>query len=135
MNHLPVSSHNSMQISAHSCSYMGLNLRKSVSGICKQQRRRQLAQSRILISAFIICFLESIILKLATSKISAQETGLSLAFSETLKTGFVPLRPNYEHTEFFWGCFNALYSSTLINFLNNWVCYPFLFLSFGYCKC
>ena len=49
--------------------------------------------------------LESIISKLATSKFSifqlvsvAQETGLSLALSETQKTGFVVLIPKYSKT-------------------------------------
>ena len=62
----------------------------------------QPAHPRILISAFIIRLLESIISKLATSKFSifqlvsvAEVTGLSLAMAETLKTGFVATRPNY----------------------------------------
>ena len=49
-----------------------------------------------LISTFIVLFLERIICKLATEEISifqlvsvAEETGLSLAMSETTKTGFV----------------------------------------------
>ena len=54
-----------------------------------------------MISAFVIRFLESIISKLATGEISlfwlvtvyvSEKTGLSLALSETPKTGFVPLR-------------------------------------------
>ena len=59
-----------------------------------------------LISAFAIHFLESIIRKLATSIISifwlvsvAEETGLSLTLSETLKTGFVPMPPIYSHPD------------------------------------
>ena len=55
---------------------------------------------RSLISAFVIPLLESIISKLATSKILIvqlvsvdEETGLSLALLETSKTGFVVLRP------------------------------------------
>ena len=62
----------------------------------------QPAQSRSLISAFVIRFLESTILKLATSEISffklvsvADETGLSLALSETPNTGFLETRPKY----------------------------------------
>ena len=54
----------------------------------------------ILISAFVICFLESIIRKLATGEISlfylvsvVEETGLNLALSETRKTGFLATRP------------------------------------------
>ena len=60
----------------------------------------QPAHPRSLINAFVIRFLESIISRLAISEISnfsivclAEETGLSLAFSKTPKTGFVPLRP------------------------------------------
>ena len=51
---------------------------------------------RRLISTFVFCLLENIILLLTTSKISffkivsvAEETGLSLALLETPKTGFV----------------------------------------------
>ena len=54
-----------------------------------------------LISAFVICFLESIISKLTTSEISifqlvsvAEDAALNLALSETPKTGFVTSRPN-----------------------------------------
>ena len=50
-------------------------------------------------SAFVICFLQIIICKLATGEISmfllvsvAEETGLNLALSETPKTGFVATR-------------------------------------------
>ena len=74
---------------------------------------------RSLISAFVIRLLESIISKPATSEISifylvsvAEETGLSLAFSETQKTGFVASRPvlsptkdnfTWVPTKHFWG--------------------------------
>ena len=54
----------------------------------------------ILISAFVIPSLESIISKYAASEISidqlvsvAEETGLNLSLSETLNTRFVMLRP------------------------------------------
>ena len=60
----------------------------------------QPAHPRSLISAFVILLLESTISRLPTSEISnfqlvyiAEETGLSLAFSETPKTGFVTSRP------------------------------------------
>ena len=60
----------------------------------------QSAHLHILISAFVIRFVESIIFNLATSEISsfelvfvAERTGLSLALSETLKTDFVARRP------------------------------------------
>ena len=60
----------------------------------------QPAHQRRLISAFVIRFLERIISKLATSKMSifqlvfvAEETGLNLTLLETPKTGFLPTRP------------------------------------------
>ena len=60
----------------------------------------QPVHSRSLISAFVICLLESSISKLATSKMSifylvpvAVDTGLSLIFLETPKTGFLATRP------------------------------------------
>ena len=60
----------------------------------------QPAQLRSLISAFVIRFLENIISKRATNEISifllvsvAEEIGLSHAFSETPKTGFLTSRP------------------------------------------
>ena len=59
----------------------------------------QPAHPRSLISAFVIRFLESTIYNLATSEILifqlvsvADETGLSLALSETPKTGFLVAR-------------------------------------------
>ena len=55
----------------------------------------QPVHTRSLISTFVICLLESIISSLASSEIStfwlvsvAEETGLSLALSETPKTFF-----------------------------------------------
>ena len=51
----------------------------------------QPAHPRSLISAFIIRVLESTISKLATTV--AEQTGFSLALSETPKTGFVATRP------------------------------------------
>ena len=55
---------------------------------------------RRLISAYVIGFLLSIIFRLATNEISifklvsvSEETGLSLAFSETPKTVFLTPRP------------------------------------------
>ena len=57
------------------------------------------AHPRSLISAFVIRVLESTISKLATSEISvsvAEETGFSLALSETPKTGFVAKWPIYK---------------------------------------
>ena len=56
----------------------------------------QPAHPRSLISAFVIRFLDSFICKHATGEISifyivsvAEETGLNLALTETLKTGFL----------------------------------------------
>ena len=61
----------------------------------------QPAHPRSLISAFVICLLEMIIFKLATSKFSsfwlvsvAEEIGLSIALSENPKTGLVASMPN-----------------------------------------
>ena len=64
----------------------------------------QLAHLRSLISAFAIYFLNSIISKLAPSKISlfypvsvAEKVGFGMIFSETLKTGFVASMLIYIH--------------------------------------
>ena len=61
----------------------------------------QSAHPHSLISAFVICLMEYITSKLATSKISlfylasvAEEAGLSLTFSETPETGFVASQLN-----------------------------------------
>ena len=63
----------------------------------------QSAHPHSLISAFVICLMEYITSKLATSEISlfymylvsvAEEAGLSLNLSETPKTGFVVSRLN-----------------------------------------
>ena len=62
----------------------------------------QPAHPRSLISALVICFLKSIICKLATGGISifllvsvAEETSSKLPFSETPKTGFLATRPTF----------------------------------------
>ena len=60
----------------------------------------QPAHLRNLTSTFVVPLLESIISRLAMSKIFkltsvAEETGLSLALSETSKTSFVASRPKY----------------------------------------
>ena len=75
--------------------YMGLEARKSVFRVCNQP-----AHPRRLINTFFIRFLKSIISKLALRKISifslvsvTEETGLSLALSETPKTGFLASQP------------------------------------------
>ena len=72
---------------------MGLDVIKPFCGVL---------HPRSPISAFVIRFLESIICKVATSKIAifllvsvAEETGLKLTLSETPKTGFLAARPNY----------------------------------------
>ena len=66
------------------------------SGCANNNGAHKPAHSHTLISAFVIRFLESIISKLATSKITtvATESGLSLSLSKTSKTGFVATRPN-----------------------------------------
>ena len=63
----------------------------------------QLGHRLSLIRAFVICFLESSISKLAISEISifllvfvAVETGLSIPMSETPKTGFLVKRPIFK---------------------------------------
>ena len=80
---------------------MGLNVRKPVFGVCEQQRRRPACCTYGQTDqCLVVHFLKSIISELATSQISsfklvsvAEETGLSLAFSEAPKTGFVTMRP------------------------------------------
>ena len=76
---------------------MGLD---ASSGVCEQQRRRPACASAQ--SSQRLCFrlLENIISKLATSGFSifyivsvVEQAGLSLALSETLKTGFDASRP------------------------------------------
>ena len=69
------------------------------SGFANNIGADQPAHPHSLISAFVIRFLESIISKLATNEILsfllvsvAEETGLSLAFSETPKRITKPLR-------------------------------------------
>ena len=64
----------------------------------------QPAHPRSLISAFVIRLMESVLCKLATGEISifqlvsvADETGLEHTLSETPKTGFLTMRPNYYH--------------------------------------
>ena len=83
---------------------MGLDARKPVFGVCEQQSADQPVHLRNLISAFVIRLSESITSGLATSKFSffwlvsvAEQTGLSLALLETPKTGFVAMRPIFEH--------------------------------------
>ena len=65
---------------------------------CLWDLRPTKAQTRCLISVFVISLFESITSSIATSKISifyllaaAEETGLNLAFSETPKAGFMGL--------------------------------------------
>ena len=78
---------------------MGLDARKFVFGVCKQQRCRSACPSASLISTFAIWLLESIISIFTISKISifylvsvAEQTGLNLTLSETPKIGFVASR-------------------------------------------
>ena len=70
------------------------------SEVCEQQRRRPACPYPQSDQRLCYSLLESIISKLATSEISnfllvsvAEETGWSLAFSETPKTGFLAMRP------------------------------------------
>ena len=75
---------------------MGLGAR----GFANKPDTDQPARPRSLISAFVIRLLESIISRLASSKVSilqlvtvAEETGLQLALLETPMTGFLMTRP------------------------------------------
>ena len=72
------------------------------SGLVNNKGADQPAHPCRLFSTFVIRPLESIIYKLATGEITvfwlvpvAEETGLSLALSETLISGFVTMRPIY----------------------------------------
>ena len=79
--------------------YLSHVMKKHVLVICKQQRCRSAcicAQSDHLISTIVVRYLDSIIPILAKSKISRlqfisvdEQAGLSLTWSETLKTGFL----------------------------------------------
>ena len=75
-------------------------------GYANNKGTDQLAHSRSLISAIVVCLLESIISRLGRSHISlfklvsvVKETGSSLALFEILKTGFVASRPIYPLTK------------------------------------
>ena len=90
---------------------MGLYARKPVFGFVNNKGADQPVHPRRLINSFVIRFLESTISRLATwefqfssIKVSvAEETGLSLLFSETLKTGFVAFRPIKYQVIVSWG--------------------------------
>ena len=69
---------------------MGLDERKSVFGFAINKNAVQPAHQISRISTFVIRFLESIISKLATSKIAM--AGFAITTSETLKTGFLAMR-------------------------------------------
>ena len=96
---LPMSSHNICFCAERR--YIWASTRENLSsGFANNKGADQPAHLRRLISAIIIHFLESIISKLAIGKISffglvslAEETGLSLASSESPKTGFVASQP------------------------------------------
>ena len=67
---------------------MGLDVKKCLRGFANSTGADPPAHPRSLISAFVNCFLDSIICKLATGKIPifqlvsvAEETGLKLALS------------------------------------------------------
>ena len=84
---------------------MSLNARNCLRRSPNNKGVDQPDHSRFLISALVIHFLESTISKLAKSKISclllvsvAEEKSLSLALSETPKTGFLVTRPIWYQT-------------------------------------
>ena len=83
--------------------------RKPVFAICKQQRRRSAAHPHSLISTFVVRCLHSIIPRLALAEISrlylvseAEQTGSSLTWSKTPKTGFLVTRLKYQRYLFLW---------------------------------
>ena len=87
-------------------SKIGLVTRKPVLGGLLTTKAQTSLCIRSLISAFVIRVLESTIYNLATSEnlilqlVSvAEETGLKLALSETLKTGFLATRPKYANNK------------------------------------
>ena len=78
---------------------MGLKARNLSAVFANNKGANQPAHRYSVISAFVICLLESIISRLATSKFSifylvsvAKETGLSLPLLEIPKTGFLATR-------------------------------------------
>ena len=79
---------------------MGLGAITCLRWFVNNKDKEQPAHPHRLISAFVFRFLESVISKHDTGGISifkldpvAEETGLSLALSETPKTGFLATRP------------------------------------------
>ena len=85
---------------------MGLDTKNCLWGFANNTGADQPAHRRSLISAFVIRFFESIICKLATGKIPifwilsvAEETGLKLTVAETLKTGFLAMRPKSQRNK------------------------------------
>ena len=75
-------------------------MKTCLRGFANNKDADQPAHPRSLISAFVIRLLERILFAPATCKISifylvteAEQTGLKLILSETLKTGFVALQP------------------------------------------
>ena len=71
-------------------------MRKPVFPFANNKGADQPAHPRSLISAFVVCYLDSIIPILVKSKISrlqlvsiAEQASLSLTWSQTLKTGFL----------------------------------------------
>ena len=84
----------SEQLYKSSIIYLGLNARTCLQGFVNNKGLDQPSHLCSLISAFIIHLLNSIISRLATSEISifwlvyvAEQSGLNLTLSETLKTG------------------------------------------------
>ena len=82
---------------------MGLVARKPVFWDLPTTKAQTPAHTRSLVIAFVIRLMESIISRLATSKISifwlvsvAVQAGLNITLSETPKTAFVATRPIYE---------------------------------------
>ena len=74
---------------------MGCNTRKPDFVAWEKQRHRPACTSTQSDQCLYVCFLESVVYKLATCKVSifylvsvAEQTGFNLSLSETQKTGF-----------------------------------------------
>ena len=84
-------------------------------GFANSKGADQTTGMRSLIRAFVICLLESIIFKLATSKLPifylvsvAEQVGLNLTLSEASKIGFLAPQPIWN---VILGCKNIIYSN------------------------
>ena len=79
---------------------MGLDVRKLLSWLENNKGENQSVHQASLISTFVICLMESVISKLATSEMAifkvvsvAERTDLGMTWLEILKAGFLMLKP------------------------------------------